>query len=184
MLAGKRRIVFADLQRDTARRIEEIENARELSTRSRAERITEIQRAAAQRREDIEISAARRIAEIDRQLSEARRNVLTNFVDTAISQINRLIQAELASRLIQQLSFALPGPLGAVALIGTSLGLTAARAGLQRSSVDDQIQRVNAASRQNNRFVLETRYDDGTIRKQNTDSTRVIDEGRTPPMKF
>ena len=170
---------FADIQRDLARRIEEIENTRELSARERAERITEIQRAAAQRREDIEISAARRIAEIDRQLAEARRNALASFVDNAISQINRLIQAELASRLIQQLSGALPGPLGVAALIGTSLGLTGIRAGLQRSRVDDQIQRVNSASGQNS-FVLETRYDDGTIRKQNDGRARVINEGRTP----
>ena len=173
---------FADVQRDLARRIEEIENTRELSARERAERITEIQRAAAQRREDIEISAARRIAEIDRQLAEARRNALASFVDNAISQINRLIQAELASRLIQQLSGALPGPLGAAALIATSFGLTAARAGigaLRQSSVDNQIQRVNSASGQNS-IVLETRYDDGTIRKQNDGRARVINEGRTP----
>lgn len=170
---------LADIQRDTARRIAEIENAREVSARDRAERITEIQRAAAQRREDIEIQAARRIAEIDRQLAEARRNSLATFVDNAIVQINRLIQVELASRLIQQLSTALPGPLGVASLVGTSLGLTAVQAGLQRSRVDDQIQRVNA-SKQETTFNLTTRYDDGTIRKQYGDNTRVVDEGRTP----
>ena len=177
-----------DLQRDAQRRIEDIANQRELSERERTERIIEIQASAARRREDIERSYARRIREIDNQLARARTDIYFNFVENAIVQLNRLVQQEIQAALVRQLVSVLPGGgLGLLALGGISAGLGVAGSLLQRqrtrrdeSLAAQQIQRFEGAQRQPIVVQNEIRFDDGTVRRQNDNSARIADEGRTP----
>ena len=177
-----------DLQRDAQRRIEDIANQRELSERERTERIIEIQASAARRREDIERSYARRIREIDNQLARARADIYFNFVENAIVQLNRLVQQEIQAALVRQLVSVLPGGgLGILALGGISAGLGIAGSLLQRqrtrrdeSLAAQQVRRFEGAQRQSIVVQNEIRFDDGTVRRQNDNSARIADEGRTP----
>ena len=175
------------IERSAQRRIEEIQNSRELSERERADRILQINQDLAERRADIEASYAARITEIEAQTAQQRSNYYFQFAESAINDINRVIQRELVLRLIRDLSAALPGGIGTGILAVASLGLTAATTGLaaaqsnrSESLAREQQRRFEGAARGSNNFELTIRNDDGTLRKQQTETTRVVNEGRTP----
>ena len=118
------------LEVDAQKRIEDIQNNRVLSERERAERLLQITQDLAERRSDIEASHAARIAQIEEQTANQRRNYYFEFAESAINDINRVIQRELILRLVRDLSTALPGGIGTGLLAVASLGLTAATTGL------------------------------------------------------
>ena len=173
------------LERSSQRRIEEIQNSRELSERERANRILQIHQELAERKAEIEINYAAQIASIEEQTAQQRANYYFEFAQSAINDINRVIQREIILRLVRDAAN-LP-VIGTGALIAASLGLTAASAGLSaaqssrsESLARQQQNRFESASRSGANFELTIRNDDGTIRKQNDLRTRVIDKGRTP----
>ena len=184
-----RRFVDADidLQRDVNRRIEDIENQRELNAREREERLTQIQIQAARRREDFEILFSRRIEEIDRNLAEERSDIYRNYVEGAIRDLNRLVLEEIQATLIRQVLSSFSGGLGVLGLIGVGTGLTvlggilsSSRASRQRSEAESQLSRLLESQRTPIVIQNSIQYSDGSIRRQQTNATRVEDEGRTP----
>ena len=174
-------------ERTALRRIEEIQRDRELSEQQRADRILKINEELANRRAEIEIGYATRIAEIDRGVSEQRAQYYFNFAQSAISDINRVIQRELVLRLIRDISTSLPGGVGTGILAVASLGLTAAGAGLsaaQASRSQGQAQRrqsaFESAVSEDSTIQLQVRSSDGSVQNQTANVARVTNEGRTP----
>ena len=175
------------IELSTQRRIEEIQNSREISERERADRILQITQDLSERREDIEASYAARITQIEEQTAAQRSNLYFEFAQSAINDINRVIQRELILRLVRDLGAALPGGLGTGILAVASLGLTAASSGLSaaqsnrsQSLARQQQNRFESASSGNIVIEQNVRYDDGTIRKNRDEDSRVVNEGRTP----
>ena len=175
-----------ELERASQRRIEEIQNNQVLSERERAERILQITQDLAERKTDIEAAHAARIAQIEEQTANQRRNYYFEFAQSAINDINRVIQRELILRLVRDLATALPGGIGTGLLAVASLGLTAASTGLSaaqsnrsQSLAREQQSRFEGASRADANFELTIRNDDGSIRRQNASAKRINNEGRS-----
>ena len=175
-----------ELERASQRRIEEIQNNQVISEAERAERILQITQDLAERKTDIETSHAARIAQIEERTANQRRNYYFEFAQSAINDINRVIQRELILRLVRDLSTALPGGLGTGILAVASLGLTAASTGLSAAQSDrsqslarEQQSRFEGAARSDANFEVTIRNDDGSIRKQNASGRRVYNEGRS-----
>ena len=174
------------VERTAQRRIQEIRENQVISERERSERILQITQDVAERKTEIEATHAARIAQIEEQTANQRRNYYFEFAQSAINDINRVIQRELILRLVRDLSTALPGGFGTGILAVASLGLTAATTGLSaaqtgrsQSLAREQQGRFEGAARSDANFEVTIRNDDGSIRKQNASGRRVYNEGRS-----
>lgn len=174
------------IERSAQRRIEDIQNDRLLGEQQRSERILQIQQDLADRKEDIEANYAARILEIEAQTANQRSNFYFQFAQSAINDLNRVIQRELILRLVRDLSAALPGGIGTGLLAVASLGLTAASTGISaaqtaraESLAREQQSRFESGTRSDTNFELTIRNDDGSVRRQNKSAKRVDNEGRS-----
>ena len=188
LFAIRTRESLEDVERDTQRRIADIRDQAEISEQERLRRIEQVQLESARRREDIEISQARRLEELDRQYNTARTDQYIEYADSIITQINRILIEEINAAIVKDLIASLPtGAFGFGTLVlagfGTSLlatALAAARRNRAQSAAEEEIRRLRSTERASVVVQTQVRYDDGSIRRQNTNGQRIDNEGRTP----